>query len=158
MEEITKRIGISAIVIILALIFGIFIAKSIDSGVNSYVTNSRDLVPGIPLDISVTSQIVKDMGDKCRYFFDIRNNDNSSFSGSITIELYNELGRRVWYETFETSSPIESNTGKSVYTDANTCPTSIHGEYGISTYKFEVEVGNRIVKTEEGRITSSFED
>ena len=48
-----------------------------------------------PLDIAVTSQIVKKVDGKCRYFFDIRNNDTENFEGSVEIELIkpSEIGR-----------------------------------------------------------------
>lgn len=42
--------------------------------------------------IVVTSQIVKRIDNKCRYFFDIRNKDTKPFEGSVTISLFtNEL-------------------------------------------------------------------
>ena len=108
--------------------------------------------------IFVTNQIVKKVGSKCRYFFDIRNQDNKDFEGSVKIRLINKKGGSVWDETFSTNRAIEPNLGTSVYTDAYTCPVAVHGDYGIATYNYEVKVDNEVVKTGSGTISNEFED
>ncbi len=128
-----------------------------DSDTGNSGTNTGIKTVSNPLDIQVTSQIVKNVDDKCRYFFDIRNDDDRNFEGSIEIELINQRGSRVWSDEFVTNRAIEPGLGTSVYTDANTCPVAIHGEYGIDTYRYEVNVNNQIVKTGSGSISNKYE-
>lgn len=109
--------------------------------------------------IEVTSQIVKKVDGKYRYFFDVRNNDVKDFQGSVTINLFNDkqktaLGR----ETFTTNRPIEPNLGNSVNFDINSGPINQHGEYGITKYSYTVEVNGTEVNSGEGTITDKFED
>lgn len=131
--------------------------NSNSSNTNTQNSNSQNQVAQ-NFNLGVTSQIVKKVDGKCRYFFDIRNNDNKNFEGSVKISLINENGDNVWYDTFTTNQPIEPTLGTSVYTDANTCPVAIHGSYGIATYEYEAKMNNQVVKTGTGTISDSFED
>lgn len=111
------------------------------------------------VDIVVTSQIVKKVDGKCRYFFDIRNKDTENFEGGVTIALFtNELKNRLAGDTFNTTKPIEPELGTVVYTDANTCPASIHGANGITKFTYTVNVNNAEVNKGEGAISDEFED
>lgn len=112
-----------------------------------------------PFEIVVASQIVKKVDGKFRYFFDIRNKDKKDFNGEVSITLYNEkqdsaLGKN----TFETKTPLAPEFGNSAYIDINTGPISQHGELGITKFKYEVKIDNRIVKSGEGKITDKYED
>lgn len=109
--------------------------------------------------VVVNSQIVKKVDGKCRYFFDIRNKSIKPFEGNVTIDLFtNQLKNPIAGDTFTTTKPIESELGTSVYTDANTCPPSIHGENGIAKFKYTVRIGDKMVNRGEGTITDEFED
>jgi len=111
--------------------------------------------------ITVTSQIVKKVDKKCRYFFDIRNQEAESFEGSVEISLFSESGddeHLLGKEVFETKSPIKQSLGDSVYFDINTCPVSIHGENGISKYRFVVKIDGNVVNQGEASISTEFED
>ena len=111
--------------------------------------------------IAVTSQIVKKVDKKCRYFFDIRNQEAESFEGSVEISLFSESGddeHLLGKEVFETKSPIKQSLGDSVYFDINTCPVSIHGENGISKYRFVVKIDGNVVNQGEASISTEFED
>lgn len=112
-----------------------------------------------PFEISVASQIVKKVDGKFRYFFDIRNKDKKDFNGEVSITLYNEkqnsaLGKN----TFKTKMPLVPEFGNSAYVDINTGPISQHGELGITKFKYEVKIDNKVVKSGEGKITDKYED
>ncbi len=110
-------------------------------------------------EIVVTSQIVKKVNGKHRYFFDIRNKDTKPFEGSVTISLFtSKLSNPIAGDTFNTTKAIEPGLGTSVFTDANTGPQSVHGENGITKFKYVVKKGDKTVKSGEGAITEKFED
>lgn len=109
--------------------------------------------------IEVTSQIVKKVNGKYRYFFDIRNKDSKSFEGSVKISIYKANAKSALAgDTFSTNKPIEPTLGNSVFTDANTGPVSEMGEYGLTDFKYEVIINKQVVKTGEGKITDKFEN
>lgn len=115
----------------------------------------------ITQNIAVSSQIVKRVDGKCRYFFDIRNYEATPFEGSVEISLFKENGGKEYQlgrEVFDTKAPIEQNLGDSVYFDINTCPVSIHGENGITKYQFVVKTGGNVVNQGEAPISTKFED
>lgn len=117
-------------------------------------------VPTIqPFNIEVTSQIVKKVNGKYRYFFDIRNKDNRPFEGDVKISIYkSNPNSKLGGDTFSTNKPIEPNLGNSVYTDANTGPVSEMGTNGMTDYKYEVLINKQVVKTGEGKIIDKFEN
>lgn len=105
-----------------------------------------------PINIKVTSQIVKKVEDKYRYFFDIRNYDSDPFTGTVKIELYNKDSNLVTKDLFTTNSPIEPNIGKSVYLDAYTGTSEIHGDAGVTNFSFEVVKNDSVVASGNGDI------
>jgi hypothetical protein len=109
------------------------------------------------LDVDVTSQIVKEIDGKYRYFFDIRNNDLSPFEGEVNIELITQSGSNLGEDSFSTNQPIKPGLGTSVYIDKSTGPIEIHSENGISGYNFEVKVDGKVVNSDEGQISSKLE-
>lgn len=112
-----------------------------------------------PFNIEVTSQIVKKVNKKYRYFFDIRNKDSKSFEGSVKISIYKANAKSALAgDTFSTNKPIEPTLGNSVFTDANTGPVSEMGEYGLTDFKYEVIINKQVVKTGEGKVTDKFEN
>lgn len=120
---------------------------------------TNDPKPTEKHNIVVTSQIVKKVDGKYRYFFDIRNKDTRPFEGSVIISLFtSELKNPIAGDTFNTNKAIEPELGTSVYTDANTGPPSVHGANGISRFTYTVKKGNEIVNKGEGVITDKFED
>jgi len=109
--------------------------------------------------IDVTSQIVKKVDGKYRYFFDIRNNDTKDFEGSVTITLFNNLyATPLGSGTFDTSKPMEPKLGTSVHFDINTGPVSEHGETGITKFKFIVNKNKQQINDGEGLVSSKYED
>lgn len=110
-----------------------------------------------PMEIVVTSQIVKSIAGKYRYFFDIRNKDTKPFNGSVSINLVNAEGDSVYDRTFSTDTAIAPELGNSVYFDASTGPASVHGSYGVKTFTYTVKVGNDVVKTGSGVLSSKLE-
>lgn len=110
-------------------------------------------------DITVTSQIVKRVDGKCRYFFDVRNQDTKDFGGSVLISVYSDsIKSPLSSITFTARNPISPSLGHSVSLDASTCPPSIHGADGMTRYTYEVNIENSIVTKGEGRLTEKFED
>jgi len=115
--------------------------------------------PAEQMNIVVESQIVKKVDGKNRYFFDIRNKDKKAFSGKVSISLYNDkqptpLGTG----NFETSAPIEPGLGNFVNIDINTAPKAIHGEYGITSFKYEVSIDGNVVKSGEDGVSDKYEE
>lgn len=109
--------------------------------------------------VEVTSQIVKKVDGKYRYFFDIRNNDTKNFEGDVSITLFNELQKNpLGGDTFSTTRAIEPTLGTSQYIDIYTGPVSIHGGNGITKFKFVVKKNGEIVNEGEGQITTKYED
>lgn len=109
--------------------------------------------------IVVASQIVKKVDGKYRYFFDIRNYDSKPFSGTVTIKLFNqELKNALAGNSFGTQSPIEPSLGDSVYIDAFTGPTNIHGGNGLSRFEYTVTSNDKEVNRGDGIITAEHED
>jgi hypothetical protein len=147
--------GLFALIIVLAIVDGSNDKKP-DSEPNQAIDESVQAPE--PFNIVVTSQIVKKVDGKHRYFFDIRNNDTKDFEGSVTIELINQEGRKLGNETFNTNKAISPNLGTSQYIDINTGPVSVHGASGISKFTYEVKVNNQTVRTGEGDISAQYED
>lgn len=149
---------------ILAIIFITIIANmggNKNSTTDNNKTEQKDSSPSTinkPFNIEVTSQIVKKVDKKYRYFFDIRNKDNKPFKGEVKISLYKSDGNRLGEKTFNTTKEIEPNLGNSVYVDINSGPTSEWGTEGISSYKYEVIINNKTVKTDEGKIINKVEN
>ena len=110
-----------------------------------------------PMNVRVTSKIVKFIGGKYRYFFDVRNFAVKPFEGSAKIQLLNSKGNIVSEETFTTNKPIQSGGGFSVYFDVHTGSPSVHGEYGIVKFLYKVTVDNQIVASGDGIISDSYE-
>lgn len=110
--------------------------------------------------IEVTSVIVKDIGKKYRYFFDIRNKGKSPFAGSVTISFY-ILGRELEVGAFNTDElnggQLEPGLGMSRYIDMNTGPEEVHGEFGISKFSYKVFVEGEELGAGQGNITSKLE-
>ena len=115
------------------------------------------VVASKPVEIVVTSQIVKSIDGKYRYFFNIRNKDTKPFNGSVSINLVNAEGDSVYDRTFSTDTAIAPELGNSVYFDASTGPTSVHGSYGIKTFTYTAKVGSAVVKTGSGVLSSKLE-
>ena len=141
------------------------VAQPQNVAVQSVAKSDNDARPGAPekpakkANIVVSSQIVKKVGGKYRYFFDIRNKDKASFNGKVVISLYNEnqasaLGK----ETFETSASIEPGMGNFVFLEINTGPKASFGEYGIASFKYEVEASDGGTNSGGSVVTGKFED
>jgi len=95
--------------------------------------------------------------DKYRYFFNIKNKATSSFFGSIEITLVNREAKRVTLQNFDTKDSGEwgilPEISKTVYLDAHTAPSSIHGDAGIVSYRSVVKNNDgKIVYSEVGKV------
>lgn len=131
--------------------------------INQAATSKKEEVKkaemGEPFDVSVTSKTVKKVNGKYRYFLDIRNNDKKDFNGTVSITLFNnEQNSPLGGDAFKSTSPIKPNLGNSVYLDLNTGTPSVHGEYGVTKFKYEVKVDDEIANSGEGTITDRIED
>lgn len=110
-----------------------------------------------PVEVAVISQTVKAVGGKHRYFFDIRNQDDQPFSGSVKIELVGTDGNRIYEDTFTTSQPIQPGVGTSQFVEASTGPRSVHGDSGVVSYRYTATSNGSVVKTGEGAISTKLE-
>jgi hypothetical protein len=126
------------LLICLVCISVFLVSGCLENPLTSEGFNSGDDEQVEPIDIRVESLIVKEVDGKHRYFFDIRNYDTETFEGSVEISLITQEGLKVGKDTFSTKSPIEPDTGKSVYIDIYTAPKAIHGVKGVLTYEYIV--------------------
>jgi hypothetical protein len=110
-------------------------------------------------DIRVSSKTVKHVAGKHRYFFDIRNYDSKPFDGEVSITLVNnQPGITNGEESFQTTSPIPPNLGRSVFLEVNTGPVAVHGDSGVARFQFKAMLRDRIVSSGEGVISEEYED
>lgn len=128
----------------------------------SIPTTSAPNPPTKPIEkfnIVVTSQIVKKVDGKYRYFFDIRNHDVKPFKGTVSIKIFNQkLKNELAGSGFNTQSPIDPGLGDSVYIEAFTGPTSIHGGNGLSRFEYTVISNGKEVDRGNGIISDEYED
>lgn len=109
--------------------------------------------------VRVESLIVKKTKGKHRYFFSIRNEGKKPFTGDVTILLLNnQPGVVNGQETFVTKSPIQPKGGQFVFVEVETGPVSVHGEWGVKRFRYEVRSSNQIVAKREGDISAKYED
>jgi hypothetical protein len=112
-----------------------------------------------PFNLEVTSQIVKKVDGKYRYFFDIRNKDTKDFDGKVTINLLKANGNKLGSTTIDEDRAMKPDLGIARFIDANTGPVPIFAaDLAITKFNFEVRVDNKVVKTGEGVISDKFED
>ena len=160
MKKIGKWILIVTVVwIFISAITGNAKSKPTENKNEVAKATATPTVQAEPFNIEVTSQIVKKVNGKYRYFFDVRNKDSKPFEGSVKISIYKANAKSALAgDTFSTNRPIEPTLGNSVFTDANTGPVSEMGEYGLTDFKYEVIINKQVVKTGEGKITDKFEN
>jgi hypothetical protein len=106
--------------------------------------------------ITVTNTIIKKVDGKCRYFFTIRNEDKTDFSGSVYIGLLTTNTVGIAGELFDSTEPIQPESGDSVYFDRVTCPTNAGGN--AAGYSFEVKENNQVVNSGKNNLTDKFEN
>src|SRR6266852_1218211 len=106
------------------------------------------------INVTVSSQMVKKVGGKYRYLFDISNHDSKSFKGSATVSLYNNKQQTpLGQDTFDMTQPLQPNLGSVVYFDISTVPASQQGAYGIAYFKYTIMVNGQEVNAGQGQIT-----
>jgi len=141
------------------VVFVIIIAVVIDTASNAEPKATSNAEPSTEheaMDISVTSQNIKEVDGKYRYFFDIRNNDDRPFTGDINIDLISAEGKSIYAKDFQNAS-IDAGIGKSVYIDISTGPVQVHGANGIQTYEYTARVKDDVVKTGSESISTTLE-
>lgn len=174
--EVTIWSVLAGIVILALLIFIIFkvlgflwgvISSDTDSTQNQAVTeqvqNETDdnvdstqnqVVAEIvhePMDILITSQTIKQVDGKYRYFFNIKNNDDEPFTGDINIDLISAEGKSIYDRDFQNAS-IGAGIGKNVYIDISTGPVRVHGANGIANFEFTASIDGQAVNKGNGSI------
>ena len=111
------------------------------------------------VNVTVSSQMVKKVGGKYRYLFEIHNHDSKSFKGSAMISLYNDKQQAaLGQETFDVTQPLQPSLGSVVYFDSNTGPISQQGGDGITHFKYTIMVNGQEVNAGDGQITDKYED
>lgn len=167
-KKVAKNVGIGFVVLVLIL-FLVVIIKNLTKGTESSSSSQTENQPTTETqdptaliqqyDIKVTSQIVKKVGNKYRYFFLITNNSDKDFAGQIDIKGKTGSGIVVvsYSENFN-NKPLLSGLGRSVYTDANTAPKHLFGENGTTTYTYTAKMNNQEVAKGDGLITDNYEN
>ncbi len=116
-------------------------------------------MPVEKVNVTVTSQMVKKIGRKYCYIFDILNNDSQSFDGRVTIALYNDrqptpLGQ----QTFNMTQLLQPGFGSIVYFDIPTGPISQQSSNGITHFQYTILVNGQEANMGGGQITDQYED
>lgn len=161
MNKSLERVGQVVSMIVMSALIIFFIGFMV-WGVGE-IFSQRDSSPIVvepdvqPIEVAVTSQTVKAVGGKHRYFFDIRNQDDQPFSGSVEIELIGTDGRTIYEDTFTTSQPIQPGVGTSQYVEARTGPVSVHGQNGVVSFRYTATSNGSVVKTGEGAVSIKLE-
>lgn len=169
LKTYAKRVGLGIAALFAIIVLAAIVDSSNDPVTQTPAEQNAKVLESAPVEdkegtatesfnIAVTSQIIKKVDGKYRYFFDIRNNDTKDFNGSVTIQLVTAEGRKISKETFNTNKAISPGLGTSQYIDANTGPVSTHGESGYAKFTYEVKVGSDVVKTGEGALSNQYED
>lgn len=116
--------------------------------------------PARPMDIRVTSLIVKHVDGQYRYWFRIENEDDQPFRGEVEITLVNSHAPLTnGSETFATTKwAIERGGAQVVNFDAHTGPPSVHGGYSVAGYRFVARSAGQVVARGQGPISSDYED
>jgi hypothetical protein len=116
------------------------------------------------LDLKVINLIVKRINmDQCRYFFALRNNEDTAFPEGSTVSLGLHKLDNVWPESgsdeWKFKNPIDPQTNATFYTDSSLCPNTVE-QGGIATYAYEVDDknGNAVSKADNQSVTTEFED
>ncbi len=155
-------IGVLFAVLLIALIADISNDSKPETQVDQNTKSADQQTPQVavePFNLEVTSQIVKKVDGKYRYFFDIRNRDTKDFDGEVTINLLKSNGNKLGATTIDESKAIEPNRGIARYVDINTGPVPQFAvDLGITKFTYEVKVNGKIAKTGEGTISIEFED
>lgn len=159
LEKLGQIISMVVMLALIVFFIGVMVwgVRGIFSTANSPRPERPEVVkPAVqPMEVVVTSQTVKSVSGKYRYFFDIRNNSEVSFAGDVSVDLVNAEGDSVYDKTFSTNQPISAGLGTSVYIDINTGPTSVHGVNGIQTFSYTAKVNGDVVKSGSGAINAS---
>ncbi len=153
-----------------AILFGL-VSYSIDPNATKTASSSENVTASSPTptptpaptpaphEIVVTSLIIKKVDGKYRYFFDVRNKDTKDFSGEVEVTVLNDDNNPLSSVTYNTQHRnIEPEFGGSFYIEAHTGPKSVHGEVGVSKYKFTAKIDGKTVKSGEGTISDKYED
>lgn len=169
-KTITKGIAIFIVVLIVAVVWQTMNGQSAERQLQKTtqqteqpkqeeVSAPQEEPKPEPFNIEVTSQIVKKVDGKYRYFFDIRNKDTKSFDGKVTINLLKANGNKLGSTTIDEDKSIEPNLGIARFIDANTGPAPIYNaDLAITKFTYEVKIDNKVVKSGEGVISDKFED
>lgn len=131
---------------------------------SSQSTQTPTPKPVKQLDLKIINLIVKRINmDQCRYFFALRNNEDTAFPGGSTVSLGLHKLDNVWPESgsdeWKFKNPLDPQTNATFYTDSSLCPNTVE-KGGIATYAYEVDDknGNTVSKADNQTITSEFED
>lgn len=155
-DSLTNSFKKHPIITSLLLIFVVWIFGSALFGGSA--SQPADIPPSIATvqkDIVVSSQTVKQIEGKYRYFFDIRNEDETPFTGYIEMELLKSDGSNLATESFNASTPIQPGFGDSVYIDTFTGPLDTTGSANaITNFRYQAILNNQIVAQGSGEISS----
>lgn len=106
-------------------------------------------------DVVVTSQNVKQVDGKYRYFFDIRNHDTVPFTGDVRIELLRADGSVSGREDFSSKQAMVSGMGDNVFIDINSGPEPYFArEFAITGFRYSVTSNNQMIASGNGSLNA----
>jgi hypothetical protein len=108
--------------------------------------------------IEVESLIVKRIGKKHRYFFQIRNDDSRPFNGKVEVRVKGYKGVTVGLEVFVFKAPLEPGKATYGFIDANTGPTSRYGDFKVTSFQYRAYSQQRNVASGTGSISQKYEE
>lgn len=90
-----------------------------------------------PSGMVLSNTIIKQVGGKFRYFFDLRNHGAAPWQGSVEVTLHNTLkGVTNAEEVFEINQPIDPKLGKFFFIEIHTGPRSVHGDASVKAFSY----------------------
>ncbi len=90
-----------------------------------------------PSGMVLTNTIIKQVGGKFRYFFDLRNQGTAPWQGSVEVTLHNTMkGVTNAEEVFEIDQPIDPKLGKFFYIEIHTGPRSVHADASVKAFSY----------------------
>jgi len=106
-----------------------------------------------PRGVIVTARATKRVAGKYRYFFDIRNHDDTPWEGEVRVTLTNAMpGVTNGTETFRSQQPIDPGLGTCVWMDAHTGPPSVHSESAVVGFSYIVTSAGKATAPAAGKI------
>lgn len=137
--------------------FSIPLARLDEASREAAITIDSAINPRV---VKVSNLVIKKVGGKFRYFFDIRNLTPEPFEGKVEITLLNAMaGITNGSEIFATRKPMEPGLGFVGFIQAGTGPKQIHGDASVAQFAYIVYgKDGKEIRRARGTLSAKFED